>query len=142
MFKPIIIFSLCVISLLSACARDLETCYSSIDPYLTKAISIKLDSLAFTYKTKSNDKYQLCFKQSKKDEFDKIQYDVMQYYGSVATVLTSPESKDAVFSWLNESDTPYSTHENDRGTFVMIGSLTEEKANENAIKLDELLHDN
>jgi hypothetical protein len=43
---------------------------------------------------------------------------------------------------LNESGAPYSTHDNERGTFVMIGSLTEEKASESAIKLDELLHDN
>lgn len=140
MFKSIIIIPLCAISLLSACTKDLETCYSSSDPYLTKAISIKLDTLAFSYTTKNNHKYQLCFKQSKKDEFDKIQYEVMQYYGSVATVLSSPESKNAVFSWLKESGTPYSTHENDRGTFVIIGSVTEEKASENAIRLDELLH--
>ena len=142
MFKSFTIYLLCATVLLSACTRDLETCYSSSDPYLTKAISIKLDSLGFAYATKNSDKYQLCFKQSKKDEFDRIQYDVMHYYGSVATVLRSPESKDAVFFWLNESGTPYSTHENERGTFVMIGSLTEEKASENAIKLDELLHGN
>ena len=74
--------------------------------------------------------------------FDKIVNEVMQYYGSVATVLTSKKEKDAVFSWLKESGTPYHTHDNEHGTFVMIGSLTEEKATENSIKLDELVHGN
>jgi len=126
------------LTLLVACANDPETCYSNSDPSFTKAVSLKLDELNFSYVSKKDNK--LCFKLSKKEQFTQISNEVNQYYRAVATVLTSQKDKDAVFSWLKESGTPYYTHENDRGTFIAIGSLTEELATDNAIKLNELVH--
>lgn len=136
--SSIIIFA--SITLLVSCANDPETCYSNSDPSFTKAVSFKLDELNFSYVSKKDNK--LCFSLSKKNQFTQITNEVTQYYKAVAMVLTSQKSKDAVFSWLNESKTPYSTHENERGTFIAIGSLTEDLATENAIKLNELVYGN
>jgi len=127
------------LSLLSACtAADPEICYSRSDRSFNKAVILKLNSLKFSYTIKDN--HKICFKQSKTDEFNKITYQVEQYYRAVATVLKEKKDKDAVFSWLKDSGTPYYTHENDHGTFITIGSLTEELAIENKIKLNELVH--
>jgi len=134
----ILILSLII---LSACSTaDTETCYSRDDRSFTKAVSLKLNTLNFPYTTK--DSYKLCFKQRKRkrNEFIKITHQVEKYYRSIAVVLKDKENKDAVFSWLKESGTPYYTHENDRGTFISIHSLTEELAIDNKIKLDEILH--
>ena len=125
----------------TACtATDPEVCYSNSDPSFTKALSLKFNDINFPYKTKK--KIQLCYKKSKTAEFEKISHEVTQYYSAVATVLKSEKDKKAVFSWLKESNTPYYTHDNERGTFIAIGSLTEELATENAIKLNELVYDN
>ena len=132
------ILALCIIALSACSITDPETCYSNSDPSFTEAISLKLDNLNFPYTTKNS--HKLCFKKSKTDEFNKITHQVEQYYRAVATVLKSKKDKDAVLSWLKESGTPYYTHENDRGTFIAIGSLTEDLATENAIKLDELVY--
>ena len=126
------------LALLIACTNDPETCYSNSDTSFTKAVALKLDELDFSYVSKKDNK--LCYNLSKKEQFTQISNEVNQYYRAVATVLTSQKDKEVVFSWLKESGTPYSTHENNRGTFIAIGSLTEELATENAIKLNELVY--
>ena len=126
--------------LASACTTNAqETCFSNSTPFFTKAISLKLSELNFDHTLQGNGK--LCFNKNKINEFNSIKAQVTQYFHSVAAVLKTQIRKEKVFSWLSESKTPFYTHENDRGAFVVIHSLTEELANDNAIKLNELLYE-
>ena len=128
-----------LVSLLS-CTSDPEVCISHSDSSFDKAIALKLEEIKFAHRI--NKKGSVCFNKSRTDEYKKTEHEVTQYYNAVATVLKSEKDKKAVFSWLKDSNIPYYTHDNDHGTFVAIGSLTEDLATENAIKLNELVHAN
>ena len=115
-------------------------CFSNNDASFIKALSIKFDEINFHYRLEGEDR--VCFKQSKKAEFDKTMNEVDQYYRSVATLLKGQNKIDAVINWLSESNTDYYSNTDEDGTFIVIYSLTEEMANNNAIKLNELVYGN
>ena len=135
--KPIYLLLLLFISSQSI-AQEAEVCVNHNNESLTKAVAMKLSELKFNHILKIN---KICFAKNKKEQYRKIVNDVERYYRSVATILSSDKTKEKVLSWLKSSNTPYHIQPSNKGEFLVVYSLTEEKASENSIKLNELLHE-
>ncbi|MFK5893643.1 MAG: hypothetical protein QM504_10525 [Pseudomonadota bacterium] len=135
--QPIYLLSLLFIS--SLCfAQEGEVCVNHNNKSLTDAMGLKLTEINFSHNLK---KTKICFAKNNQEQYRNIVREVEKYYRSVATILSSDKSKEKVLAWLKKSNTPYHTQPSKRGTFLVVYSLTEEKATENSIKLNELLYE-
>ena len=119
-------------------AQEGEVCVNHNNESLTKAVAMKLSELQFSHNLNNN---RICFSNNKQEQYRKIVKDVEKYYRSVATILSSDKAKEKVLAWLKSSKTPYHMQPSNKGTFLVVYSLTEEKASENSIKLNELQHE-
>ncbi|MCU7837275.1 MAG: hypothetical protein KZQ83_18785 [gamma proteobacterium symbiont of Taylorina sp.] len=128
-----------VLILLSGCmTNEKEICTNYGEDEFTQALKLKLNKINFSYKV--NDDGFICIAESKHKEFKQIVDVVDRYYRGLATILTNKDDKEKIISWLKKDKISYHTQPSKMGIFLVIYSMTEEKANENQFKLDELLH--
>jgi len=133
------IYLLLLLFIVSPCiAVAGEVCVSHNSKSLTEAIALKLSEINFSYNLKNN---KICYPKSNQQKYRQIVSEVEKYYRSVATILSTDKIKDKVIAWLKNTNTPYHIQPSKNHSFLVVYSLTEEKASENAIKLNELLHE-
>ena len=104
----------------------------------TKALILKLNTEGMKFSQKNG--INICASKQNIEQIKLIAKEVDQYYRSVATILTTKKSKEAVLSWVAKENKPHYKKIKENGLFIVLYSLTEEESIENKIKLNELTY--